>query len=181
MHTSSSVWTLAPLLRRDITVIISPDSLVDISFLFCRYTLSESFIRASVDALCRDETDQISRDPHTKSILTRRERLASLRNAPAVAHGFISSCTYAVIPHTYLQFSTREFAHTRFLDFRVIIIILFFIFFRKPAISKQEQVYALIFPLNASTVDGGVTSHQAIVSVLSHAAAVDRGALPGAH
>ena len=61
-----------------------------------------SHIRASVDALCRDETDQISRDPHTKSILTWRERLASLRNAPAVAHGFISSCTYAVIPHTYL-------------------------------------------------------------------------------
>ena len=59
-------------------------------------------IRASVDALCRDETDQNSRDPHTKSILTRRERLAILRNAPAVAHGFISSCTYAVIPHTYL-------------------------------------------------------------------------------
>ena len=143
------------------------------------------YIRASVDALCRDETDQISRDPHTKSILTRRERLASLRNAPAVTHGFISSCTYAVIPHRYLQFSTREFAHTRFLDFGVIIIIiiiiLFFIFFRKPAISKQEQVYALIFPLNASTVDGGVTSHQAIVSLLPHAAAVDRGALPRAH
>ena len=59
-------------------------------------------IRASVDALCRDETDQISRDPHTKSILTRRERLAIIRNTPAVAHGFISSCTYAVIRHTYL-------------------------------------------------------------------------------
>ena len=143
----------------------------------------QNTIRASVDALCRDETDQISRDPHTKSILTRRERLASFRNAPAVAHGFISSCTYAVIPHMYLQFSTREFPHTRFLDFRVIIIIiiLFFIFFRKPAISKQEQVYALIFPLNASTVDGGVISHQAIVSLLSHAAAEDRGTLPRAY
>ena len=95
-------------------------------------------IRASVDTLCRDETDQISRDPHTKSILTRRERLVILRNAPAVAHGFISSCTYAVIPHMYLEFSTQEFAHTRFLNFCVIIIILFFIFFSKPAISKQE-------------------------------------------
>ena len=38
-----------------------------------------------------------------------------------------------------------------------------------------------LFPLDASTVGGGVTSHQAIVSLLSHAAAVDRGALPHAH
>ena len=28
------------------------------------YTVAH-FIRASVDALCRDETDEISRDPHT--------------------------------------------------------------------------------------------------------------------
>ena len=62
-----------------------------------------------------------------------------------------------------------------------IIILLFFIFFSKPAISKQEKVHALIFSLNASTVDGGVTSHQAIVSLLSRASAVDRGALPGEH
>ena len=27
--------------------------------------ITNDFIRASVDALCRDETDQISRDPHT--------------------------------------------------------------------------------------------------------------------
>ena len=34
------------------------------------------FIRASVDALCRDGTGQISRDPRTKASKTRRERLA---------------------------------------------------------------------------------------------------------
>ena len=33
-------------------------------------------IRASVDALCRDGTGQISRDPRTKRFKTRRERLA---------------------------------------------------------------------------------------------------------
>ena len=78
-------------------------------------------VRASVDALCRDETGQISCDPPTKSLLTRRERLASFRNAPAVAHGFISSCTYVERPRAYLQFSTREFAHMLFLDYLVIL------------------------------------------------------------
>ena len=33
-------------------------------------------IRASVDALCRDEQGQISRDPRTKRFLTQRESLA---------------------------------------------------------------------------------------------------------
>ena len=33
-------------------------------------------IRASVDALCRDDTSEISRDPGTKHLLTLRERLA---------------------------------------------------------------------------------------------------------
>ena len=35
-----------------------------------------NLIRASVDALCRDEKGQISRDPRTKRLLTRRESLA---------------------------------------------------------------------------------------------------------
>ena len=34
------------------------------------------FIRASVDALCRDGTSEISRDPRTKCLQTRRESLA---------------------------------------------------------------------------------------------------------
>ena len=33
-------------------------------------------IRASVDALCRDGTSEISRDPRTKRLQTRRESLA---------------------------------------------------------------------------------------------------------
>ena len=33
-------------------------------------------IRASVDALCRDDTSEISRDPGTKRLQTRRESLA---------------------------------------------------------------------------------------------------------
>ena len=34
------------------------------------------YIRASVDALCRDGTSEISRDPRTKRLQTRRESLA---------------------------------------------------------------------------------------------------------
>ena len=33
-------------------------------------------IRASVDALCRDDTSEISRDPRIKRLQTRRESLA---------------------------------------------------------------------------------------------------------
>ena len=39
-------------------------------------TFSYSYIRASVDALCRDGTSEISRDPRTKRLQTRRESLA---------------------------------------------------------------------------------------------------------
>ena len=35
-----------------------------------------TIIRASVDALCRDGTSEISRDPRTKRLQTRRESLA---------------------------------------------------------------------------------------------------------
>ena len=35
-----------------------------------------AIIRASVDALCRDGTSEISRDPRTKRLQTRRESLA---------------------------------------------------------------------------------------------------------
>ena len=37
---------------------------------------SRQTIRASVDALCRDGTSEISRDPRTKRLQTRRESLA---------------------------------------------------------------------------------------------------------
>ena len=39
-------------------------------------TYSFDIIRASVDALCRDGTSEISRDPRTKRLQTRRESLA---------------------------------------------------------------------------------------------------------
>ena len=39
-------------------------------------SLSITSIRASVDALCRDDTSEISSDPVTKHLLTPRERLA---------------------------------------------------------------------------------------------------------
>ena len=38
--------------------------------------VQDEVIRASVDALSRDDTSEISRDPRTKRLLTRRERLA---------------------------------------------------------------------------------------------------------
>ena len=41
----------------------------------CNSTL-DRVIRASVDALCRDGTSEISRDPRTKRLQTRRESLA---------------------------------------------------------------------------------------------------------
>ena len=44
--------------------------------LLLRAQTSRVCIRTSVDALCKDETSQISRDPRTKRLLTRRESLA---------------------------------------------------------------------------------------------------------
>ena len=38
--------------------------------------LTSCTVRASVDALCRDGTSEISRDPRTKRLQTRRESLA---------------------------------------------------------------------------------------------------------
>ena len=40
------------------------------------YVCHKIYIRASVDALCRDGTSEISRDPRTKRLQTRRESLA---------------------------------------------------------------------------------------------------------
>ena len=42
------------------------------------YSLHERTIRASVDALCRDGTREISRDPRTKCLPTQWGRLAML-------------------------------------------------------------------------------------------------------
>ena len=43
---------------------------------FLQSLLHQLSIRASVDALCRDVTSEISRDPRTKRLQTRRESLA---------------------------------------------------------------------------------------------------------
>ena len=117
-------------------------------------------IRASVDALCRDGADEISRDPRRKRLKHRRESLAKPSNFQVTAVWPISSYASAQQVHTYRQFSTRENGQTRFHEFRVIIIIIFFFLF-KPAISLLEPIEALIFPLNVSTEDGGVHGYPA--------------------
>ena len=139
-------------------------------------------IRESVDSLYRDDTDEISRDPRTKRLKTRRESLPrpskhtsnSLRahiylymfpkisNAPSVIHERI-----------------RSYAISRF---RVIIFFIFFFFFFffffKPAISLPVPVQALIFSLKVSNFAGGVHGHQAIDYFLPQVTTVDHGALP---
>ena len=59
--------------------IVAPDQHSTTVTLFTDYaniSSSQKFsIRASVDALCRDDTGQISRDPRKNCLKTRRERL----------------------------------------------------------------------------------------------------------
>ena len=63
-HSSGSLYILdSPLTSDSVNITISKYSKI-------------SVIRASVDALCRDGTSEISRDPRTKHIQTRRESLA---------------------------------------------------------------------------------------------------------
>ena len=69
-----------------------------------------AYIRASVDALYRDGTGEISRDPHTR-MTHHGLKITSNSLQP------ISSYTYAPRPP---KFPTREFALTRFFDFCVI-------------------------------------------------------------
>ena len=115
--------------------------------------LQSCIIRASVDALCRDGTSEISRDPRTKRLETRLERLVRFSKHTSNISEISSLVIHKLsLAHTCLQFSTRESAYTRFHDFRVIIffiiiiiIIIIIIFFSKPAISLPEQASALIF------------------------------------
>ena len=109
-------------------------------------------IRESVDSLYMDDTDEISRDPRTKRLKTRRESLPrpskhtsnSLRahiylymfpkisNAPSVIHERI-----------------RSYAISRFRVIIFFIFFFFFFFFFKPAISLPVPVQALIFSLRS--------------------------------
>ena len=48
----------------------------NLSTLKCTAVVWPMYITVLVDALCRDEQGQISRDPRTKRLLTQRQRLA---------------------------------------------------------------------------------------------------------
>ena len=52
--------------------------IIDIVYCVTLDDCQQAVIRASVDALCRDGTDQISRDPRTKRLKTQREQLTRL-------------------------------------------------------------------------------------------------------
>ena len=108
----------------------------------------------------RDGTSEISSDPRTKRLETRRVWLACLQKHTNITHGSIYTYTYTQKFHTSLQLSTRESANMRFHNFRVIIF--FFFFFFRPDFSLPEQVQALIFPLNVPRYGGGLHRRQAM-------------------
>ena len=120
-------------------------------------------IRASVDALCRDGTSEISRDPLTKRLQTRRESLA--RPSKHTNNNLLDSYLAVHKPSSFLPASSlpRKNPLTRdFHNFRVIILIIIIII-SKPAISLLEPAEAIIFSPNISSVDGGVHGREAIV------------------
>ncbi|CAI8054379.1 hypothetical protein GBAR_LOCUS29682, partial [Geodia barretti] len=133
-------------------------------------------IRASVDALCRDDTSEISRDPHTKRLETRREWLA-MPSKHTTNHSRVHIYLYTCPKVSYVPaiLDTRICSYA-ISDFRVIIFFIFFFF--KPAISLPVPAEALIFSLNVSNFAGGVHGHQAIISFLPQVTTVDHGALP---
>ena len=135
-------------------------------------------IRESVDSLYRDDTDEISRDPRTKRLKTRRESLPrpskhtsnSLR-----AHIYLYMFPKTSYAPSVLHARLRSYAISRF---RVIIFFIFFFFFFKPAISLPVPVQAMIFSPKVSNFAGGVHGYQAIVYFLPQVTTVDHGALP---
>ena len=136
-------------------------------------------IRASVDALCRDETGQISRDPRKNCLKTQRELLTrplKLTKSHSRASIQLSTCPKASYVAPVLRKRIRSHAISRI---RVIIIIIFFLFFSKPAISILERGDGLILSRSISRVGGGVHGHKAIVSFFFLVSRVDRGALHG--
>ena len=137
-------------------------------------------IRASVDALCRDETGQISRDPRKNCLKTRREcltRPSKLTKSHSRASIQLSTCRKAsyVAPILCARIGSHAISRIRV----IIIFFLFFFFFSKPAISMLERVDGLILSRSVSTVGGGVHGHKAIVSFLFFVSTVDRGASQG--
>ena len=135
-------------------------------------------IRASVDALCRDGTGQISRDPHKNCLKTRREcltRPSKLAKSHSRASIQLSTCRKASYVAPVLCARIRSHAISQIL----VIITIFFLFFSKPAISMLERVDRLILSRSVSRVGGGVHGHRAIVSFLFLVSTVDHGALQG--
>ena len=101
-------------------------------------------IRASVDALFRDNAGQISRDPRKNCLKTQWERLPRLSKqtrSHSRAGIQLSTCRKALYAPPVLCARIRSHAISRI---RVIIIIIILIFFSKPAISMLERVDRLI-------------------------------------
>ena len=124
-----------------------------------------SIIRASVDALCRDGTGQISSDPRKNCLKTRREcltRPSKLTKTHSRASIQLSTCRKASYMAPILCARICSHAISRIL----VIIIIFFLFFSKPAISMLERVDRLILLRSVSRVGGSVHGHKAIVSFL---------------
>ena len=64
-----------------------------------------------------------------------------LQNSLAIVYGPISTYTCSQRPHTPLQFSTRDFAHTRLHDFRVIIIIILLLLISRYRTSSSADFF----------------------------------------
>ena len=140
------------------------------------------YIRASVDALCRDETGQISRDPRKNCLKTQREcltRPSKLTQSHTRASIQLSTCRKASYVAPVLCARIRSHAISRIRVIIIFFLFFFFFFFSKPAISMLERVDRLILSRSVSTVGGGVHGHKAIVSFLFFVSTVDRGASQG--
>ena len=126
------------------------------------------FIRASVDALCRDEQGQISRDPRTKRLLTRRESLAK-PSEHASNSAFANISLYICLTSSYLP----SVLHTRKRS-NANLRISCHHNSSPSAISLPEQVQVIIFPPIVSRVARGVHGHQAFVFLQLHNSTVYR-------
>ena len=120
----------------------------------------------------RDDADEISRDPRTKRLKTRRESLPrpskhtsnSLR-----AHIYLYMFPKTSYAPSVLHARLRSYAISRFSCHHN---------YSSSAISLPVPVQALIFSLKVSNFAGGVHGHQAIVYFLPQVTTVDHGALP---
>ena len=145
---------------------------------YAHIKISKSSIRASVDALCRDGTSEISRDPRTKHLQTQRESLA--RPSKHTNNNLLDSYLAVHKPSSFLPASSLPRENPLTCDFHnfhvIFIIIIIIIFLSKPAIPLLEPAEAMIFSPNISSVDGGVHGREAIVLGSLCITTVDHGA-----